>query len=78
VSYDKACRPGQQLNAPDHDARAVETIPVLRLDTARRADGTFDQEFLAALRTTLHEIGFLQLTGYGSAQTSKLPEITRR
>jgi isopenicillin N synthase-like dioxygenase len=45
----------------------VKTIPLLRLDSARRADGTFDQAFLAELRTALHEIGFLQLTGYGAA-----------
>src|SRR5215472_3832992 len=62
-----AGEPGRQRNAQDHDAQAVETIPVLRLDTARRADGKFDEEFLAALRTALHEIGFLQLTGYGVA-----------
>ena len=39
---------------------------MLRLDTARRADGTFDEAFLAGLRAALHGIGFLQLTGYGA------------
>ena len=51
----------------NNDRPDGRTIPVLRLDTARRADGTFDQEFLAALRAALHEIGFLQLTDYGAA-----------
>jgi isopenicillin N synthase-like dioxygenase len=37
------------------------------VDTARRADGTFDEAFLAELRTALHGIGFLQLTGYGAS-----------
>jgi isopenicillin N synthase-like dioxygenase len=58
--------PGRRPTAPDRDSRAAQTIPVLRLDTARRADGTFDQAFLAELRAALHAIGFLQLTGYGA------------
>jgi isopenicillin N synthase-like dioxygenase len=45
----------------------ADTIPVLPLDRARRADGRFDQAFLTQLRDALHEIGFLRLTGYGAA-----------
>ena len=41
-----ADEPGYQHIAPDRDPRAVEAIPVLRLDSARRADGTFDEAFL--------------------------------
>ena len=59
--------PGHQHTAPDRASGAAGPIPVLRLDTARRADGTFGEAFLAGLRTALHEIGFLQLTGYGAA-----------
>lgn len=58
--------PGHQPTAPDHASQAAGHIPVLRLDTARRADGTFDETFLAGLRSALHEVGFLQLTGYGA------------
>jgi len=61
-----ADEPGHQHVAPDRDPRPAGTIPVLRLDTARRADGTFDEAFLAELRAALHGIGFLQLTGYGA------------
>lgn len=42
-------------------------IPELRLDRARRPDGTFDPGFLDALRAALHDVGFLQLTDYGAA-----------
>src|ERR1700722_19987789 len=59
--------PGRRPTAPDRDSRAAQTIPVLRLDTARLVDGTFDEAFLAELRGALHGIGFLQLTGYGAA-----------
>jgi isopenicillin N synthase-like dioxygenase len=61
-----AGEPGRQHTAPDRDSRAAQTIPVLRLDTARRVDGTFDEAFLAGLRAALHGIGFLQLIGYGA------------
>jgi isopenicillin N synthase-like dioxygenase len=67
--------PGHQPTAPDRASRPAEPIPVLRLDTARRADGTFDETFLAGLRTALHEIGFLQLTGYG-AGPGQIGELT--
>jgi isopenicillin N synthase-like dioxygenase len=58
---------GRRPDAPDSDLRVAGTIPVLRLDSAQRADGAFDQAFLTELRAALHEIGFLQLTGYGAA-----------
>jgi isopenicillin N synthase-like dioxygenase len=67
--------PGHQHTGPDHACRAVVPIPVLQLDTARCADGTFDETFLAGLRTALHEIGFLQLTGYG-ATPGEIGELT--
>ena len=72
--------PGHQHTAPDHACRAAGPIPVLRLGTARRADGTFDERFLAGLRTALHEIGFLQLTGYGATpgQIGKLTAAAAR
>jgi len=67
--------PGHQHTAPDHASRSAGPIPVVRLDTARRADGTFDETFLAGLRTALHEIGFLQLTDYG-ATPGQIGELT--
>jgi isopenicillin N synthase-like dioxygenase len=72
---DHVDEPGHQHTAPDYASRAVEPIPVLRLDTARRTDGAFDETFLAGLRTALHEIGFLQLTGYG-ATPEQIGELT--
>jgi isopenicillin N synthase-like dioxygenase len=66
---------GHRHDAPDHVSRAAGPIAVLRLDTARRADGTFDGAFLSGLRTALHEIGFLQLTGYGAAP-GQIGELT--
>ena len=72
---DPVDQPGYRHDAPDHVSRAAGSIPVLRLDTARRADGTFDETFLAGLRTALHEIGFLQLTGYG-ATPQQIGELT--
>ena len=36
-----ADEPGRQRIAPDRDPRVAGTIPVLRLDSARRADGTW-------------------------------------
>lgn len=54
---------------------ADNEIPVLRLDSARRDDGSFDETFLARLRTALHEIGFLQLTDYGATR-QQLAELT--
>ena len=71
----RADEPGHQHSAPDHAFRAAEPIPVLRFDTARREDGRFDETFLAGLRTALHEIGFLQLTGYG-ATPEQIGELT--
>ena len=56
------------------------TIPVLRLDAARSARGGFDPGFLDALRTALHEVGFLQLTAFGAApdQVAGLAAVTAR
>jgi isopenicillin N synthase-like dioxygenase len=56
------------------------TIPVLRFDGARTADGAFDPAFLDGLRTALHEIGFLQLTDFGASpgQVEELAATTAR
>jgi isopenicillin N synthase-like dioxygenase len=61
---------------PAHDV----SIPVLRLDEARAADGRFDPGFLERLRTALHEVGFLQLTDFGAApgQVEALTDATNR
>ena len=48
-------------------------IPVLRLDHARAADGTFAPAFLDDLRSALHEVGFLQLTDFGAANVKSKP-----
>ncbi|AEA28411.1 isopenicillin N synthase family dioxygenase [Pseudonocardia benzenivorans] len=55
-------------------------IPVLAFDRARRADGSFDPEFLDALRAALHEVGFLQLTDYGAApgQVEEFAAVVQR
>src|SRR6185312_15978721 len=52
-------------------------IPVLRLDHARAADGTFASAFLDDLRSALHEVGFLQLTDFGAAP-GQVADLTRR
>lgn len=44
-----------------------DTIPVLRLDHARTAEGALDPAFTVALRDALHEVGFVHLTHYGAA-----------
>src|SRR6201986_595423 len=72
---DHAGDPGHQHIAAGHACRAAGLIPVLHLGTARRADGAFDETFLAGLRTALHEIGFLQLTDYG-ATPQQIGELT--
>lgn len=46
---------------------APPSVPVLDLSTARRADGSFDPDFLDRLRHAAHHVGFFQLTGYGAA-----------
>ena len=51
------------------------TIPVLPFDRARAGTGRFDPAFLDALRTALHEIGFLQLTDFGAAP-GQVEELT--
>ena len=66
--------------APATGMQSGGMIPVLRLDHARAADGTFAPAFLDDLRSALHEVGFLQLTDYGAApgQIAELTELTRR
>lgn len=56
------------------------TIPVLDLSTARRADGSFNPEFIEQLRYATHNVGFFQVTGYGAApgQAEHLLEVLRR
>jgi isopenicillin N synthase-like dioxygenase len=44
-----------------------EAIPVLDLDAARQADGSFSPEFIEQLRDATHRVGFFQLVGYGAA-----------
>lgn len=55
-------------------------IPVLRLAAARTSSGAFAPAFLDALRTALHEVGFLQLTEFGAAtgQVEDLMATTER
>ena len=53
----------------------ADSIPVLRLDQARGPDQQFTPAFLTALRTALHEVGFLQLTDYGAAP-GQVEELT--
>lgn len=43
------------------------SIPVLDLSTARNPDGSFNTDFIDALRIAAHEVGFFQVTNYGSA-----------
>ncbi|MHA6784131.1 isopenicillin N synthase family dioxygenase [Pseudonocardia saturnea] len=59
---------------------SVDTVPVLSFDRARDATGRFRPAFLDALRTALHEVGFLQLTDFGAApgQIAELTRTTRR
>jgi isopenicillin N synthase-like dioxygenase len=45
------------------------SIPVLDLSTARTADGSFDQEFIAELREAAHAVGFFQIINYGAADS---------
>jgi isopenicillin N synthase-like dioxygenase len=57
----------------------ADSIPVLDLSTARCPDGTFNPEFIDALRSAAHRIGFFQLIGYGraEAQVDDIFEVTR-
>lgn len=43
---------------------AVTEIPVLDISTARNADGSFNQQFVEALRDAAHRVGFFQIVGY--------------
>lgn len=50
------------------DARGTAPleVPVLDLSTMRRADGSLDPAFLERLRFAAHNVGFLQIVGYGA------------
>lgn len=52
--------------SPDSAAPARE-VPVLDLSTMRRPDGSFDPDFLDALRHAAHHVGFFQIVDYGAA-----------
>ncbi|MBP3037582.1 isopenicillin N synthase family oxygenase [Arthrobacter sp. zg-ZUI100] len=56
------------------------SIPVLDLSTARNTDGSFNAEFILALREATHRIGFFQLVGYGAgeAKVDQLFDVTKR
>lgn len=58
----------------------MNAIPTLRLGDARRADHTFDPNFLEELRSAVHRIGFFQLTDFGAApgQIQALTDVTNR
>ena len=59
---------------------AQETIPVLDLRTARRADGSFSPEFIEQLRDATHRVGFFQVIGYGGVpgQAEELLALIKR
>ncbi|EMQ97322.1 isopenicillin N synthase family dioxygenase [Paeniglutamicibacter gangotriensis] len=44
----------------------LTTVPVLDMSTARNADGSFDEDFITALRDAAHRVGFFQITGFGA------------
>ncbi|GAB3620853.1 isopenicillin N synthase family oxygenase [Glutamicibacter endophyticus] len=45
---------------------AITQIPVLDISTARTADGSFNVEFVDALREAAHRVGFFQVVGYAA------------
>lgn len=45
----------------------LTSVPVLDMTTARHADGSFDEEFIASLLDAAHRVGFFQITGFGAA-----------
>lgn len=56
------------MTAPSPDSAAPgRDIPVLDLSTMRRPDGSFDPDFLDALRHAAHHVGFFQIVDYGAA-----------
>src|SRR5919205_1685500 len=61
-------------------AAVQETIPVLDLGSARRADGSFSPEFIEQLRDATHRVGFFQVIGYGGTpgQAKELLATIRR
>ncbi len=44
------------------------SVPVLDMSTARAADGSFNPEFIEALRDATHNVGFFQIVGYGGSE----------
>ncbi|WP_222618072.1 isopenicillin N synthase family oxygenase [Nakamurella sp. PAMC28650] len=58
----------------------MNAIPTLRLQDARRSDGTLDPDFLERLRVAAHQIGFFHLTDYGAGpgQVQELVDVTAR
>jgi isopenicillin N synthase-like dioxygenase len=70
------------LNTSDSRANSspADSIPVLDLSTARRADGSFNPDFIDSLRAAAHQIGFFQLIGYGPAQArvDEIFDVTRQ
>ncbi|KUM29225.1 isopenicillin N synthase family oxygenase [Glutamicibacter mishrai] len=46
----------------------VTEIPVLDISTSRNADGSFNEDFVAALRDAAHRVGFFQIVGYSSQE----------
>ncbi|PQZ89571.1 2OG-Fe(II) oxygenase [Arthrobacter sp. MYb227] len=52
----------------------LTSVPVLDMSLARNAAGKFDDNFISALRDAAHNVGFFQITGFGSrpGQTGEL------
>ena len=49
-------------------SNVVTEIPVLDISTSRNADGSFNEEFVTALREAAHRVGFFQIVGYASRE----------
>ncbi len=44
----------------------LTSVPVLDMSSARHTDGSFNEDFIEALRDAAHNVGFFQITGYGA------------
>lgn len=44
----------------------LTSVPVLDMASARNAAGGFNEDFISALREAAHNVGFFQITGFGS------------
>ena len=44
----------------------LTSVPVLDMSSARDAVGNFNEDFISALRDAAHNVGFFQITGFGS------------